>query len=118
MAALSATEIPTPDELAYLIDGIIQQRLLIALAEEETHLQLQKKKLALLSEKQRKQWQAIKKWGELINGWTWAIFLMFLTFSLGLHTGLNILPKGVICEKRESFCYLLRLDDNKRILRR
>jgi hypothetical protein len=86
-------------------------------AQEESHLQLQQKKLALLSEKQRKHWQAVKKWCGLINAWTWAIVLMVLTFSLGLHTGLNLLPRGVICEKRESFCYFLRFDTNKRTIK-
>ena len=117
MAGVSTDEIPTPDELARLIDGIIRQRLLIAISEDAAHLKLQEQKLALVSEKRRKRWQYIKQWGQLINSWTWTVILMALIFAVGLHTGLNLLPKGVVCETRESFCYFLRFDGNKRILR-
>jgi hypothetical protein len=118
VAEVPTNEIPTPDELARIIDGIIRQRLLIAIAEEEAHLGLQQRQLALLREKQHKHWQNLKKWGHLINSWTWAVILMALIFALGLHTGLNLLPKGVICEARESLCYFFRFDSNKRLLRR
>jgi hypothetical protein len=117
VAGGATNEIPTPDELAQLIDGIIQQRLVIAIAEEETHLKLQEQKLALQSEQRRKRWQAIKQWGNLINSWTWAVVLMTLIFALGLHTGLNLLPEGVVCETRDSLCYFLRFNGKKSILR-
>ncbi|WP_157867400.1 hypothetical protein [Gloeothece citriformis] len=118
MEGTSAKQIPTPDELALLIDGIIQQRLLITIAQEESHLKLQQQKLAILAEKRRKRWQMVKQWGNLINCWTWAVVLMAVIFLLGVHTGLNLLPEGVVCKNRESFCYFLRFDTNKRILKR
>jgi hypothetical protein len=115
---VSTQQIPAPDELARIIDGIIQQRLLIALSEDEAHLQLQQQKLAMKSERRRKRWQAIKQWGNLINSWTWAVLLMGIVFSLGVQIGVNLIPKGVICSSRESLCYFLRFDGNKRLLKK
>ena len=116
MESISTREIPAPDELARLIDGIIQQRLLIAISEAQTQLKLQEQKLALQSQKQRQRWQAVKKWGNLINSWTWAVVAIALIFCVGIHTGLNLLPKGVVCEVRESLCFFLRFDANKRLI--
>jgi len=118
MEAISTEGIPASDELAQIIDGIIQQRLLIVLAEDEQHVKLQEQKLVLLSEKRRQHWQALQKWGKLVNSWTGAVALIAIIFALGLYTGLNLLPQGVICKTRESFCYFLRFDHHKRILKR
>ncbi|MEG3437856.1 hypothetical protein V0288_12080 [Pannus brasiliensis CCIBt3594] len=118
MAGVSTREIPAPDELARIIDGIIRQRLAIALSEEEASLALQQRKLALESERRRKRWQSFQKWGGLVNSWFLALVLITSAFALGLHTGLNLLPGGVICEVRDSLCYLLRFDSNKRVIKR
>ncbi|WP_206818552.1 hypothetical protein [Chroococcus sp. FPU101] len=118
MEGVSTTEVPAPDELARIIDGIIQQRLLIALSEDEAHFKLQQQKLAFESEKRRKRWQTIRRWTNLINSWTWAVLLMAIIFSLGIYLGVNLIPKGVICSSRESLCYFLRFDGNKRLLER
>jgi hypothetical protein len=118
MAAIPTGEIPAPDELARIIDGIIRQRLVIAISEDESHLKLEQQKLALQSERRRKRWQNLKKWGSFINSWTWATVLMGLIFGFGVHAGLNLVPKGVVCEARESLCYFLRFDGNKTVIQR
>jgi hypothetical protein len=61
--------------LTSLPESSTASRLVIAISEDESHLKLEQQKLTLQSERRRKRWQNLKKWGHLINSWTWAVVL-------------------------------------------
>jgi len=116
LISLPDPESSDPSELSTLIQGIIQQQMLIVIQQDKQHLKIQKEKLILQSTKRYERWKAIKQWGNLVNSWTWIVLLTGIVYSLGIHTGLNLIAKGVLCQSRESLCYFLRFDNNKKAL--
>jgi hypothetical protein len=86
---------------------------LIVIQQDENHLKLEQRKLALANNKRLERWNSLKQWANLVNSWSWMVILLALVFALGLHTGINLIAKGIICQSRETLCYFLRFDGNK-----
>ena len=113
MDGLPVEQIPNPSELTRLIDSIIRERLIIAIQRETQWVEVQEKKRLLEVRNRQDFWKGVRKWGGLVNNWTWAVLLILGSFSLGLFIGLNVLPEGVVCPSEYSPCYWLRLDERK-----
>jgi hypothetical protein len=88
----------------------------IAIQEEEQYVRLEQKRIEQMQEKRRSFWKQVRRWGSAVNSWFLAFWLLGGIYALGVHTGINLLPKGVVCQQRESLCYWLRFDRSKRTL--
>jgi hypothetical protein len=113
LVGLPTGTIPTPDELARIVDGIIRQRLALALEQEQRWIAIQEKKRALEALKRRDFWNRCRRWSGFLNSWTWAVLLVLASFAAGIYVGLNVFPSAVLCPSEYSPCFWFRLDDEK-----
>ena len=90
----------------------------MVIQQDKEHVERAEKKIILETTEKEQRKKALKERIELINSWSWIVILILIVFFLGVHTGLNLLTKGVLCPSRESLCYFLRFDNNKKYLER
>ena len=100
-------------ELTSIIDAIIRDRIVIAIEREQRWVEVQKEKRIVQVQQRHDFWKRVRKWGGLLNNWTWAIAIVVGSFSFGVFVGLNVLPEGVVCASKYHPCYWLRFDGRK-----
>ncbi|WP_182670761.1 hypothetical protein [Crocosphaera subtropica] len=102
-----------PDELTQLIDGIIGERLRLALEQNQQYVEVEAKRIQVERERSKVFWKKVRTWASFINNWSWAAVIVVGSFSTGIYIGLNLLPSGVVCPSESSSCYWLRIDGRK-----
>ena len=101
------------NELTRIIDGIIGERIRLALENNKQNLLLKTTEMQLEKEKSEAFWKRISLWAKFFNTWSWISAFSFLVFFMGVTVGINVLPRGVVCRSEFSLCYWLRWDNRK-----